>query len=111
MDNYFLFRKMNSKQAVIDMLRIGDIEPISLDTSMNIEQEVTNIRQWYDIDRNQRIRIQQLLYAITGIPLFVAYKSGEWNESYAFVAIAVFVASQFMGTSKTSNAVVEDGED
>jgi len=49
-----------------------------------------------------------LLYAITGIPLFVAYKSGEWNESYAFVAVAVFVASQFMGTSKTSNAVVEE---
>ena len=73
--------------------------------------EVTNTRQWYDIDRNQRIRIQQLLYAITAIPLFVAYKSGEWNESYAFVAVAVFVASQFMGTSKTSNAVVEDEED
>ena len=110
MNNYFLFRKMNSKQSVIDMLRIGDIEPISLDSSTAIEQ-VANTRQWYDIDRNQRIRIQQLLYAITGIPLFVAYKSGEWNESYAFVAVAVFVASQFMGTSKTSNAVVEDEED
>jgi len=110
MDNYFLFRKMNSKQAIVDMLRIGDIEPISKDTSTDIEA-VTNTRQWYDIDRNQRIRIQQLLYAITGIPLFVAYKSGEWNESYAFVAVVVFVASQFMGTSKTSNAVVEDEED
>ena len=108
MDNYFLFRKMNSKQAVVDMLRIGDIELISLDTSTDMEQEVTNTRQWYDIDRNQRIRIQQLLYAITAVPLIVAYKSGEWNESYAFVAVAVFVASQFMGTSKTSNAVVED---
>ena len=109
MDNYFLFRKMNSKQAVLDMLTIGDIEPISLkNTSADMEQEVTNTRQWYDIDRNQRIRIQQLLYAITAIPLVVAYKSGEWNETYAFVAVAVFVASQFMGTSKTSNAVVED---
>ena len=78
-------------------------------TSADIE--VTNTRQWYDIDRNTRIRIQQLLYAITAIPLFVAYKSGEWNESYAFVAVAVFVASQFMGTSKTSNALVEEKED
>lgn len=110
MDNYFLFRKMNSKQSVIDMLRIGDIEPNSLDTSTDIE-EVTNTRQWYDIDRNTRIRIQQLLYAITAVPLIVAYKSGEWNESYAFVAVAVFVASQFMGTSKTSNALVEEKED
>ena len=108
MDNYFLFRKMNSKQAIIDMLNIGDIEPISLDTSTDIE--VANTRQWYDIDRNQRIRIQQLLYAITAIPFFVAYKSGEWNESYAFVAVAVFVASQFMGTSKTSNSVMEEDE-
>ena len=109
-----------------DGLRVKDTrdgagaEPVtsspSDDDAMANTSIVTSTRQWYDIDRNSRITLQRILYALTALPLLNAHLSGTWDviggvvvlNSYYIIAAAVFVASQFMGTSQRSNAVKEE---
>jgi len=114
-DNYFLFRKINSGKAVADMLTIAGVEPLDATIAKRDEFGVTSTRQWYDLDRNSWITLQRILYALTALPLLNAHLNGTWdviggvvvpNSSYA-IAAAIFVASQFIGTSQRSNAVEE----
>lgn len=123
-DDYFIFRKIDSAKAVGDMLTIAGIgDPLQLplqedSSSMSMSdngKSVTRTRQWHGLDRNQRIVVQRILYAITALLLWNAHLNGTWDEiggngvvvpnSYYGIAAAVFVASQFMGTSQRSNAV------
>mmetsp|Transcript_4377 Transcript_4377/g.9703 ORF Transcript_4377/g.9703 Transcript_4377/m.9703 type:complete len:214 (-) Transcript_4377:360-1001(-) len=116
MDDYFLFRKIDSAKAVADMLDIAGIEQSSQDDnaiSDAANKQVASTRQWYNIDRNSKITLQRILYALVALPLLNAHLNGTWDEirgvtvpnSYYGIAAAVFVASQFMGTSQKSNSM------
>ena len=68
-------------------------------------------RGFLDFDRTTRIALQRLLYVATVIPMQDAYQKGTWDSiggvtyenSYYAIGAAVFVASQFMGTSSKAN--------
>mmetsp|Transcript_26750 Transcript_26750/g.42252 ORF Transcript_26750/g.42252 Transcript_26750/m.42252 type:complete len:229 (+) Transcript_26750:109-795(+) len=110
-DNYFLFREIDSPKAVVDMLAIADVNV--LPSSSSSEDEVMSTRQWYELDRNSRITLQRILYALVALPLLNARLNGTWDvigdatvpNSYYAIAGGVFVASQFMGTSQKSNSM------
>mmetsp|Transcript_41222 Transcript_41222/g.74295 ORF Transcript_41222/g.74295 Transcript_41222/m.74295 type:complete len:159 (+) Transcript_41222:155-631(+) len=115
-DNYFLFRKINSGKAVADMLTIAGVEPLDVIIAERDEFVVTSTREWYDLDRNSRITLQRILYSLIALPLLNARLNGTWDviggvvvpNSYYAIAAAIFIASQFMGTSQRSNAVEEE---
>lgn len=119
-DDYFLFRKMNSATAVSDMLTIAGVEPLrsSPDNSDSTNNNnsvvvVTSTRKWYELDRNSRITLQRILYALVALPLLNAHLNGTWDvignavvpNSYYGIGAVVFGVSQFMGTSQRSNAL------
>ena len=72
---------------------------------------IESTRSLWDIDRNTKIVLQRLLYIAVGLPMVMANDNGTWDtingvvypNSYKIIAIVVFIASQFMGTSKSSN--------
>ena len=55
--------------------------------------------------------MQRILYIIVGLPMVIAKHDGTWDtingavypNSYYTIMAIVFVASQFMGTSKSYN--------
>mmetsp|Transcript_20508 Transcript_20508/g.44440 ORF Transcript_20508/g.44440 Transcript_20508/m.44440 type:complete len:235 (+) Transcript_20508:37-741(+) len=113
-DNYFLFREIDSSKAVADMLAIAGVNVLpSSSSSEGQVGAVTSTRQWYELDRNSRITLQRILYALVALPLFHARLNGTWDmigdatvpNSYYAIAGGVFVASQFMGTSQKSNSM------
>ena len=116
-NDYFLFREINSAKSVGEMLAIAGIPmPSSPETSGDDSAVIKSAREWYELDRNSRITLQRMLYAVLALPLINAHLCGTWDviggavvpNSYYAIAAAIFIASQFMGTSQRSNAVVEE---
>ena len=108
-DNYFIFRNIDSAESAADMLRIAGV-PVDEDSLVEARsslREPTSTRKWYDLDRNSKINVQRLLYAVAALPLLTAKLNGTWDDSYYVFAGAVFVLSQFMGTGKNANAMEE----
>lgn len=108
-DNYFIFRNIDSAESAAEMLRIAGV-PVEEDSLVEVKgslREPASTRKWYDLDRNSKINVQRLLYAVTALPLLTAKLNGTWDDSYYVFAGAVFVLSQFMGTGKNANAMDE----
>mmetsp|Transcript_29665 Transcript_29665/g.45244 ORF Transcript_29665/g.45244 Transcript_29665/m.45244 type:complete len:245 (+) Transcript_29665:22-756(+) len=119
--NYFIFREINSPQAAADMLEIAGMD-IPLRAVDQIENsavgKVESTRTFWNFDRTTRIALQRLLYACVALPMYDAQKNGNWDvingqvfeNSYYAIAAAVFIGSQFMGTSSAANRV-DDGDE
>jgi (2Fe-2S) ferredoxin len=112
--NYNCFRKIDSPEAAASMLQQAGITVPGTAVVASKFSPVESTRKWYDFDRTTRIALQRLLYAVVGLPMIEADKTGTWDmingevylNSYAIIAGLVFVGSQFMGTSSKANAVV-----
>mmetsp|Transcript_14372 Transcript_14372/g.23720 ORF Transcript_14372/g.23720 Transcript_14372/m.23720 type:complete len:220 (+) Transcript_14372:77-736(+) len=120
--NYYVFRNINSAESAAAMLEAAGVavpERKVQSVASKVGGEIESTREFWDFDRTTRIALQRLIYAATLLPLVDASQQGTWdqingvvvpNSYYAFGA-AVFVASQFMGTSSQANAVTDDSED
>ena len=95
-DGYFLFKEIDSARAATDMLALAGVEAV--DHACDADARVTSTRKLTDIDRNGRIGLQRVLYAMTALPLLNAHLTGTWDEmggtvvpgSYYAAAVAVF---------------------
>lgn len=119
--NYFIFREINSPQAVATMLEIAgmNIPANSVDQiEKSVFGKVESTRTFLDFDRTTRIALQRLLYICVALPLFDAHQKGYWDvingqvyeNSYYAIAAVAFIGSQFMGTSSAANRVEDDDE-
>jgi (2Fe-2S) ferredoxin len=115
--NYYVFREIDSAQAAAKMLEISGMDvPAEAVDQMEKAVQVESTRAFWDFDRTTRIAFQRLLYATVALPLIDADENGTWdvingqvyeNSCYA-IAAAIFIGSQFMGTSSAANKVEEN---
>ena len=117
--SYYMFREINSPQAAAKMLEIAGMNIPTKAVEQIQDVKVESTRTFLDFDRTTRIAIQRLLYAGVALPMNYAYENGTWDvidgqvieNSYAGIIAAVFVGSQFMGTSSAANRVDDNGDE